>query len=102
MGVTCNVQFDRCRHGHRHIVICSLTREDGVEISPGDVLDDKLIGHFVLGVCQEAVIHQVVIPPPGHAGAWSSAQHLNKLNKISTSWAFLIITSHKLMMKLFL
>ena len=77
MGVTCNVQFDRCRHGHRHIVICSLTREDGVKISPGDVLDDKLIGHFVLGVGQEAVIHQVVISPPGHAWARSPTQHLH-------------------------
>ena len=57
-----------------------MAREDGVEILPGDLGDDELVGHFVAGVGEEGVIHKVMIPPPGHPGAGPPPQHLQ------TSW----------------
>ena len=67
-GVTCDVQFDRCWNRDGHVVICGLAREDGVEVWPLDVGDDKLIGDFVLGWGGEGVVHQMMVSPPGDAG----------------------------------
>ena len=56
-----------------------MAREDGVEILPGDLGDDELIGHFVAGVGEVGVIHEVMIPPPGHPGTGPPTQHLEQI-----------------------
>ena len=79
-GLTCDVQLDRCGNWNGHVVICCLAREDGVEILPGDLGDDELVGHFVAGLGEEGVIRQVVIPPPAHPGTGPPAQHLHQVS----------------------
>ena len=58
-----------------------MAREDGVEILPVDLGDDELVGDFVARVGEEGVIHEVVIPPPGHAGTGPPTQHLGESNR---------------------